>query len=704
MPAPTDIRRPPARVPFTRLVAITCVVAIALVVLSGWRVGLFTQTETSYAWMLAGVAALALLAWAAVARPSAHRGAPATALAGLVAIGVVSYCGATNVLATGLLAMTAFALMPPLNSTRDMPAAVRLLVGLAIMVGIVGWLLPFPVHGTRVYLLAMGAICWWRREAVVQSFRGVAGAWTDLSDALPGWSILLVAVVSFASLGLWLPSLNYDDNAAHLLMPYQLLSDGYYHLDVATQIWAVAPWANNVLHSVGALVAGAETRAAINLLWLLIGINGAWRLAAALGGKPHAAMAAACLYGSLPLTGYFTTSMQVDAASAAVLLQLAALLVTCQRALPPAIVMGAFLGLLAGLKATNAIYALPAIAWVTWHALAKRDIRWLASVGLMAACVGGASYFYAVMVTGNPVFPLFNATFHSPYFPSIDFVDTRWSAGLSWHSLWDMTMYSERYGEVYPGAWGVALLALVPAIFVEVIRRRDAAAIVAWFAFSGLVIFWQIQYLRYVFPALAVLVVVGTNGLARVVGQRLFGGLIAVLVVADLLLLPSTSWMLRDNPWKGLISGGPSNVSLVEAEMTPQRTLLRRVLVDSPNGCVLMADPDSPYGGIGGGRAMTVKDPYDPRMAKASQWANADATGARWQQLLTSIGVSHVVLGPQVTEPLRLALVSHGFIRIDGLRGASTWASLEPAKRQCNGQMERVRDEAHRHLHPGDRH
>ena len=37
-------------------------------------------------------------------------------------------------------------------------------------------------------------------------------------------------------------------------------------------------------------------------------------------------------------------------------MQLVALLVTCGRSLPPAMLVGAIMGLLAGLKATNAVF------------------------------------------------------------------------------------------------------------------------------------------------------------------------------------------------------------------------------------------------------------------------------------------------------------------------------------------------------------
>lgn len=674
--------------------------AVPLVALLAVQQGLYGQVPASFMRLVAVAAAL-LLAAAIIA---ARWPGSVTVAAGVVSLLLVYYGGAASTLAFALLALSGAALGSVLDRRMAWPPTLRLLAGLAVMVAVVGWLLPFPVHGSRTYLLAAAALCWWRRGFLAQEWRMLSDDWEALVRVAPRWLLLAVGAAFVASLGLWLPSLNYDDNSAHLILPHQLLADGYYHLDVSTQVWAVAPWANNVLHGIAALFAGSEARSAANLLWLLLGMNGAWRLARSVGASEASSLAAVAVYASLPLTGYFTTAMQVDGASAAVLMHLAATIAASGRALPPALAVGAMLALLAGLKATNAIFALPAIAWVAWLAVRQRNWGWLAVAGGIAILLAGASYFYATWVTGNPLFPLFNGVFKSPYYPPMDFVDPRWQTGMHWRLLWDLTMHTDRFGEVYPGAWGFALLALLPALLLEAVRDTRSRWLMLWFAASGILLFTQVQYLRYVFPSMACLVVLGVVALGRGSNRRLLALASVVLVVGNALLLPTSSWMARENPWQALLRSGNAAGARIEAQMAPARVLLERVLVEDARACVLLADAESPYIAVAGGRAQSIKSGYDPRMSKSFEWAKSDPSGARWDEFLASVGPSHVITGAGTDATLTAALVAVGFATQDREGAYATWAASDPAKRNCNGNLARVRDESHRRVHPGDTH
>lgn len=678
---------------------------IPVVIMLAWRFGLFSGTPGSYCILLGGIAGVAL---AVVALAGMWRRAdlsPALLLGIVTLLAFVAYAGPAVAFAGVLLVLCAIAIVP--GKWADAGAdgvMVAMVVGIAMLAALVGWLLPFPVHGSRGYLALGVLLCVLRRGVIARRVAVAWKGWRALERDEGHWLVVAAGASMIAGLGLWLPTMNYDDNAAHLILPYQLLGDGYYHLDVSTQAWAVAPWANNVLNGITALFAGGEARAAVNALWLAVGLHGAWRLALALEAGPRTALAGVAVYATLPLTGYFTTTMQVDGASTAVLLQLAALLVASGRSLPPAMVVGAMLGLLAGLKVTNAVFVFPALAWLTWLAVRGREFGWVAKVVGVAALLGGASYCYAILVTGNPLFPLFNGTFKSPYFPPLDLVDARWVDGLSWDALWNMTFDTERFGEHYPGAFGLALLALCPALLVEMLRRPASRGVGLWFLASGLVMFVQIQYMRYLFPATAVLVVVGTVGLGRLLPAKPFAVLAMMLIVADALLLPASSWLVREDPWSTLVRDGPRALARIEAERIPERTLLRRLLAESPHACIIVANPEAPFGAVAGGRAIVVKDPYDSRTTKAYEWANADTAGQRWQHVLASTGTSHVITGSAPAEGLRRGLAARGFEQVDVEGPSQAWASPDLAARNCTGKLEQARDEAHRRFHAGDAH
>ena len=677
---------------------------VLLVTLGAWHQGLFADTPASFVAAMAFLAIAVLALWALVsARPRLRVVVPNLWVA-VFLCGVAYYCGFGSIGALVILGLAALAIATLVPSSHELPVSVSLLAGVAILSAIVGWSVPFPMHGSRGYLLLGVGLVVWRWSALAPRLKQGLQDWQATCQEMPAWVLLALASVSVAGLGLWLPSMNYDDNSAHLLLPSQLLHDGYYHLDVQTQIWAVAPWANNVLHGMAALLVGSEARAVLNLIWLLLGVSGAYRLASAVDAPPSAALAAAAVYASLPLTGFFTTSMQVDGASAAVLLHLAALLVMAGRGLPPAALAGLLVGLLAGLKATNAIYALPALGWLAWLAIGNKQASWLLRMTATAVIVGGASYAYAFAVTGNPLFPLFNSVFQSAYYPTTDFFDPRWSEGLSWTMLWDLTVHTDRYGEVYPGAWGVAPLALLPAMLLGAwfdVRLRWVAL---WFLMAGLVVFAQVPYMRYIFQATAVLAVLGVVALHRFAGPGVFRLAIVMLVAGNALLLPKTSWMAHQDPWHALLTEGRGALQGLEADMAPERVLLKRILDKDDDACILLATPDSPYIGMAAGRAVSVNGTYDLRMSRAFALAQGDGSGGGWKGVLQSVGISYLVTPQQVGPVLERVLDDYGFERIDQQGPVVAWAHPDPSHRACTGTLMHDRDEAHRRLHPGDRH
>ncbi len=675
---------------------------VLLVLALAWRLRLFAEINASWWWLLgvASVAAMLGVIHAQTGHAGWRQPARWLALAGM--LGVVAYAGIATVLACLLLMLCALALTPRSSGAKlaSNPAS-RIVIGLAVLVALVGWLLPFPIHTSIGYRVIAIAICVLRYQSVLAHCKDMWQGWRGLEQAAGGWLVLTVVVTCVAGLGLWLPSVSYDDNTTHLTLPYQLLRDGYFHLDVSGQVWALAPWGNNILHAIAAMLAGSEARAAVDLLWLLLGVQSAWQLARAMGASARVALAAAALFASLPLTGYFTTTMQVDGASAAVLMRFAAVLAGSGRSLPPLLPTAALLALLAGLKASNGVYVLPALGWLAWLAVQQRQWRWLLSMLGLTVLLGGSSYVYAAWVTGSPVFPLFNASFQSPYFATIDFIDQHWMAGVTWRSLWDMTFHSDRYGEHYPGAFGVALLALLPALAIEVVRRPASRVIALWFAATGLLLFLQIQYLRYVFPATAILVVIGVLGLARALLAKLFTVVLSALLVANLALVPTTVWYMHDEVWALLLRQGPAARAGIEASRAPERVVLRRILLASPQACILMTDKRAPFAATAAGHAVTTKKIQDPRVGNTAAWADEDASGQRWQQTFAVLGSSHVMTTLSPSLPLRAALEQRGFAVIDGEGAVRVWAAADPQARICRGQLETVRDEARRHFQFG---
>jgi hypothetical protein len=595
------------------------------------------------------------------------------ALAALPAIaGVLAFAGPDSVAAGALLALLALAIGSRIAGRASGPG-MAMLVGLAVLAAIVGWTLPLPIHHRGVYLLAAMVVLVWRRRALLTMARDALASARGIASAHPAWLILLVAAASVASLGLWLPSLNYDDNAVHLILQAQLLADARYHFDVQHQAWAVAPWANNVLHAIAAMLAGHEARAAMGAIWLLLGIDGARRLARSLGASVAVSLAAAAVFAAQPFSGYFTTTMQVDGASAAILLQLAAVAASPAPARPGPLAIGAIVGLLFGLKTINLLFALPLLVWIAWSSPAR--LQWWARALAIALPVALPSYAYAWWLTGNPLFPFFNAVFRSPLYPLENFRDIKWMAGVGWHAPWDLSFRSNLFGQVMPGAAGLAMLATLPALVLAARRSPALAWLATWALACAALLFWQMQYLRYLFPAYAVLVVLGTVALARLATVRAFVVAVLLLVVVDAALMPTTSWTLQQNAWLRMLRTGPGGREALLRAAIPERALLEAIIIRDPIACVLMADPKRPFVGAGRGRAFSVHHRYDPSAWQARQRAEADPSGMQWRGLLARWQPSHVVLAPAESPVLARVLGEDGWRMQDSAGSEQAWAA-----------------------------
>ena len=136
-------------------------------------------------------------------------------------------------------------------------------------------------------------------------------------------------------------------------------------------------------------------------------------------------------------------------------------------------------GALCELKILHAVVGIPVLPWAAWrqrHAIAW---RWSPSALGLCAIVGGSSYAHAWLVTGNPVLPLMNSWFRSPYFPLQDFGDARWHAGLDADVLWDISFDTEHYLESFDGGFGFVLIALLGVWLLALrdVRTRGLASV-----------------------------------------------------------------------------------------------------------------------------------------------------------------------------------------------------------------------------------
>lgn len=664
-PPDDDDRRPGAvRIALLWAGAVACVAGLALHrTWEHWRPGRFAE-----------LLLIALLAAALALCLRKLRGASWASCLGLVfAAALLPFAGPLPVAATVLFALACVALGGWVAGR--MPLALQCACGLVLMGGALGWLLPLPLHSRWTYLALCVAAIALRRRQLRDSLRDARIAWSAAVSGHPRAAAWAVLALGLASTACWLPTLQVDDLGYHLRLPWELQLRGAYAPDPWRHAWAVAPWASDVQHAMVQLLAGGEARGALNALWIAITAAAAWHLARALGGSARTGWICVALYASLPMTAALAAGMQTETAAAALLAWLAWLVQA--REMPAGgrrvLAAGLLTGGLAGLKLIGALQAAILLAWAAWRWRASPAGRQVALAVPLAVAVAGSSYAYGAVLAGNPFLPLFNAWFESPYFATTHFQDARWHAGWTPWLPWSLTFATGDYHEGFAGAAGFAMGALGGAWLLAFVQPRTRALAIAatLMLFATLLV---LQYLRYAFPALVLLLpcmAVAAQGAGGKAATRL----LAAVCVLGLAFQANAHWMLRTGALKQAVLALGDDRPLFDA-YAPERSLLadarvRRLAV--LDGNVLAFDGDKPWVAEAGTRGRMLAW-YDPGLQQAALAADSDPSGAAWSRMLRDLHATGVLVRDQTLTPARrAALQDLGARKLASAGAASLW-------------------------------
>lgn len=527
--------------------------------------------------------------------------------------------------------------------------AVRLVLGFGIAAGLVGWLLPLPIfHPVTVVMVATLALWFGRYRLGSEWSAWVADAAPAVEDGRGGvaaWAWGLAVVLG--SLPAWLPLRNADDLSFRIGLGYELLEYAYARFDVGTQVWALSPWTSDVLHAFLTLLAKGEASGPLSALWVLLAAWLVRGIALRVGAGAPAAWIAGALYASLPITGFLAGGLQTEAMSAVVLAALATVLLQEKESPSRSTLLAVALlaGILMGIKVSNALLLVPMGVWMIlrWGKTLPWRFVPLATAG--ALVVGGSSYAYAGILTGNPVLPVFNGIFQSPWFVPSNFVDTTWQSGFSWTMPWQMLVDSGRYFEGVAGIAGVAglspllVLALVPLLIAKPrVRALAIAGLVAY-----VLLLSQVQYLRYFHPALVLIL---PALMAALPASRSTTLAATGVVLLQLALLPTASWMFMQGILRERVLSGEYEVV---ARFAPEKLLASdfRSLA-GPSYRVLMADPDRGFVALLPGRAVGVNW-HNPRIDHLRiQDMNSPEV---WERIVREVGASHVIVPKNAIPP-----------------------------------------------------
>jgi hypothetical protein len=445
------------------------------------------------------------------------------------------------------------------------------LIGAGFYGTVVGLLAHLPVNYPGTYGVALALPLVLERQLLQQWFRESCG-WVFESPLKPrdiSWIDLAISVVALVLFVVALmPEVGHDALAVHLFIPAHLLQRHQWGFDATTYVWAVIPMIGDWIFSITYMLGGETATRLINvgfifaLSWLVRDLV-VWA-----GGSATGARWAVLLFLSSPLTFAEGNSLFIEAVWATFLVAgTLAILRACStdnsqgKSLTCA---GALLGYALASKAVTFTFLPVLLLPLIWHY--KTWLRagvvktLLLGLGLFLV-FGGIPYITAWWLTGNPIFPFFNQIFHSPLWPNSNFVDSRWSKGLSWDFIYSVTFQSGKYIEATPGVAGFQwLLVFLPGLAVLVASgHRRGMGLVAVATLSILLCFHSTAYLRYIFPAFAVLVAVIGVGISAipttaVLHVRLVYVAGASAALLNMLFYSAGPFVYRDFPIKAIFS------------------------------------------------------------------------------------------------------------------------------------------------------
>ena len=443
-----------------------------------------------------------------------------------------------------------YALLHPLEAT---------VLGAAIWLGAWNLMLHYRVNYRGIYwgltLIALAPALRFRADQYRLAFGARLGAAGEWMKSIPfvAW-VLGLAIIGWVLRWSSIPSVMFDDHAMHLRLWTSFVTQHRAELDPTYQIWSLAPFALDLTHAALSLMAGTDMRSAWNLGLALSLLGLTARVLQQARVSAPAQWLLVVLLATTPMLGNLLLSLQTELVLAVIAMACVSLIsgatkghsahvwgvlagaALCAAVKLPAAALGVLL-IVALVLRVGLRGVLPQRKGALWAALALLILGWVAL----------HNYAFAWRVTGNPVFPLYNGIFRSPYYSPENFIDTAWTRGFTLSNYVNAFFETSRFFESKDYVAGWQYLFLLPfAIVALALRgapRSLRLALIPLLGF-GTIMFAAIQYWRYLFPVMPLAVAVMG---ALFVGQRRY--LRAVFAVLALACIAMNLYSFRGISW-----------------------------------------------------------------------------------------------------------------------------------------------------------
>jgi Dolichyl-phosphate-mannose-protein mannosyltransferase len=529
-------------------------------------------------------------------------------------------------------------------------AVLSMLVGSAGWIWLLGFLVHRPVNTPGIYLiLFLTPILVGRRRILMhgQRIRDWIAEPADVGNPTRAVAALFVCILAVHLVNVAMPDHTGDADLIHMRVGAELAYFHRWSFDFENLVVAVMPMGSDLALGAAYLLGGPVAAKLPNFGFFLAAVALIYMEARRnYGGL--AAILAAALYASIPVMFYETATTFADNTTTAFLLGAAIVQLRCGDNLRSrdVILIGLLLGSGLYTKFTAGVFCACLAILLLYGMYRSRmrvgqALRTLLLAGGLGVLVAVPPYLYAYRVTGNPVYPFYNAIFQSKYFDATkNFIHFRPS--VSWDLLYRMTFHSNKFFEGGNGAFGFLFVTLLLAGIGLAILQRDRVALTA--AALGLGYFYLLSagtaHVRYSLPAMPLLTLVCCG----IFSYR--GGLVPILrtlavacgiflIVLDLGYFPVADSSLRDFRAEVVIRGPEQTREYVDS-LIAWRRLVRIVNAMPVERRVLMPGTGSELHGL-----RLIDDWYNPVLRERLTSAQ---TPAEMLRIFTDYRITHAMI------------------------------------------------------------
>ncbi len=530
---------------------------VLLVLLASAAVGVYGFSTLELASMNSGTRMIALSLAGLAALTIFTRKPPIMLCLGLLACLSIACAQVWPVIVVAVFALSATVLgrwMLRQDALADW--SVHLLVGAGTFGTLTGLAAYLPINYPWLYgaLLLLPLVLGRRHVTSIgrELLRQIRATRAEQTPVQTGLDVLICSFACLYVLVAFMPEVGHDALAMHLFVPSHLAQRHQWSFDANTYVWAVMPMLADWIYSIVYMLAGETASRLSNSAFTLLL---AWQIRSMTlwaGGSATSARWASLIFLSTPLAFAESSSLHIESAWTAFMMAgtLAILKVSSftpepRERLSQLLQAGLLLGFAMATKAVT-LSVLPVLLVIlllhskAWAVQGIVKTLLLGSVALILA--GATPYVSAGYLTGNPVFPFFNAIFHSPLWPDINFEPpATFGTGVTWDTLYRMVFKSPQFIEGRVGAAGFQWL-LLPTAAVAVLLSGNKKALCILLVGAGALFmtFHSTAYLRYVFPSFALFSVILALPFSD---ARIFPRSLAI-VAGAVLILTNTRFIL----------------------------------------------------------------------------------------------------------------------------------------------------------------